>query len=182
MTKVFDSETAQLLIEGLAISACTKCGESSWVKAQPSMQTKKIGFLTVRCKVCTNKHSIALYATNEEVREAQKAYHKDRRVTDEEWHEAEKARGLAWQKENPGKANANTAKRRAKKLQATPAWSDLTAIQEFYMNCPPGMHVDHIIPLQGRKVSGLHVPTNLQYLTATENLSKSNTFKESVYE
>lgn len=69
------------------------------------------------------------------------------------------------------------AKRRAKKLKATPQWltkEDWSKIKEIYANCPDGYHVDHIIPLQGEDVSGLHVPWNLQYLTAKDNLSKSN--------
>lgn len=47
-------------------------------------------------------------------------------------------------------------------------------IREFYKKCPLGMVVDHIVPLQGRKVSGLHVIWNLQYLTPEENLRKGN--------
>lgn len=57
-----------------------------------------------------------------------------------------------------------------------PRWSQLDKIQEFYFNCPEGYHVDHIIPLQGKLVSGLHVIENLQYLTAKDNKEKSNKY------
>lgn len=63
---------------------------------------------------------------------------------------------------------------RAILLQATPKWSNLVKIAEIYENCPEGFHVDHIIPLKGKTVCGLHVPENLQYLPAGENLKKSN--------
>lgn len=123
---------------------------------------------------------------------------------DRYWSDPEKARQatLDWQKKNPdivrrmkeswldrnpdwhskyvnlnrGKINSYAASYRAKKLKATPLWADLSAIQAFYEACPPGYHVDHIIPLQGKIVSGLHVLNNLQYLPAHENLSKSNKF------
>lgn len=68
------------------------------------------------------------------------------------------------------------AKRRAQKLNATVSWADLRKIREIYRNCPEGYHVDHIIPLQGTLVCGLHVENNLQYLTSFENKSKGNRF------
>lgn len=67
-----------------------------------------------------------------------------------------------------------TSKYRAAKLHRTVSWANQEKIKEIYDNCPEGYHVDHIIPLQGKYVSGLHVEGNLQYLTAKENLSKSN--------
>jgi hypothetical protein len=72
---------------------------------------------------------------------------------------------------------ARNARRRAAELERTPKWANLEAIKEIYRNCPEGHHVDHIIPLQGEKVSGLHVENNLQYLPAGENLSKANKFE-----
>lgn len=37
-------------------------------------------------------------------------------------------------------------------------------------------HVDHVIPLQGQNVSGLHVPENMRVIPALENIRKSNKF------
>lgn len=66
------------------------------------------------------------------------------------------------------------AKYLASKLERTPPWADFNKIKEIYDNCPQGYHVDHIIPLQGKLISGLHVEYNLQYLPARENCSKGN--------
>ena len=60
--------------------------------------------------------------------------------------------------------------------ERTPAWSDIAKIRMIYKNCPEGDHVDHIIPLRGALVSGLHVPENLQYLSKEENLRKKNKY------
>lgn len=71
---------------------------------------------------------------------------------------------------------ARCALRRARKLRATPSWSQLEEIKQFYIECPEGHEVDHIVPLQNDLVCGLHVRENLQYLSITENRQKSNKF------
>jgi len=48
------------------------------------------------------------------------------------------------------------------------------AIRQIYLARPDGFHVDHIVPINGKNVSGLHVPWNLQYLPASENHRKLN--------
>ncbi len=68
------------------------------------------------------------------------------------------------------------AQRRAAKLKATPLWVDIDAIRKIYSSCPKGYHVDHIIPLQGKNVCGLHIAENLQILSAKENITKGNKF------
>lgn len=85
---------------------------------------------------------------------------------------------------NRDRYNALSAKRNAQKLNATPKWltkDQLEEINDFYIMAKmfqiyTGLkyHVDHIIPLQGLDVCGLHVPWNLQILEASENISKGN--------
>jgi 5-methylcytosine-specific restriction endonuclease McrA len=91
-----------------------------------------------------------------------------------------------WQKRNKGSVNANTRKRQASLLKRTPKW--LTDFDNMKMKClyqlavmrtrdsGEDWHVDHIIPLQGKLVSGLHVPSNLRVVPAAYNISKNNSF------
>lgn len=85
-----------------------------------------------------------------------------------------------WQTKNPIAyrlcQNNLQAKRRAAKLQRTPKWADKLKISEIYLECPKGYHVDHIVPLQGDLVCGLHVDNNLKPIPAKDNLSKGNKF------
>ena len=88
-----------------------------------------------------------------------------------------KAAANAYGKRNQGQKNARTAMYRAAKIQATPKWltkDQIKAMSDMYKNCPKGFHVDHIMPLRGVDVCGLHVPWNLQYLPGVENMSKGN--------
>ena len=73
--------------------------------------------------------------------------------------------------------NAYAAWRRAAKRKATPAWVDHRELEAIYKEASAsGLTVDHIIPLKHEKVCGLHVPWNLQLLTASENCRKHNNF------
>lgn len=91
------------------------------------------------------------------------------------------ARYKAWSQANPHKEAARTAKRRAIKQRATPLWADLSMVDGIYLaaktqSIVAGVpyEVDHIVPLRGRNVCGLHWEGNLQILTATENMKKGN--------
>lgn len=89
-----------------------------------------------------------------------------------------------WREENPGKALALSKKRKAAKAKRTPPWADLEKIEQVYeeakvMTAMMGepWHVDHVIPLRGKLVSGLHVHNNLQLLPGIENVKKRNNFE-----
>lgn len=86
-----------------------------------------------------------------------------------------------WKRSNPSKTSAANAARRAQKIQATPKWANRAAIARFYleawrltMNTGIPHQVDHIVPLKGRGVCGLHCEANLQVIPKRDNLRKGN--------
>jgi hypothetical protein len=85
---------------------------------------------------------------------------------------------------NSGRTLAHTVKRRLAKINRTPTWltpDDHWIIEQAYELAAMrtkmfgfSWHVDHTLPLQGKTVSGLHVPTNLQVIPAVDNIRKGN--------
>jgi hypothetical protein len=100
--------------------------------------------------------------------------------------ESHNAYNRDWFSKNSDKRSAYQAKRRAMLIQRTPKWltqDDLWMIEEAYELAKKRTemfgfewHVDHVIPLLGKKVSGFHVPSNIQVIPGLENVRKNASF------
>lgn len=105
-------------------------------------------------------------------------------LSDPEKRAAYRSKYNEWHRRNhqkdPVKKYALNAERRGRRGRATPAWltpeqrAEMRDIYRRARRLGDGWHVDHIVPLNGRNVSGLHVPWNLQIVPADQNLKKSN--------
>ena len=167
---------------------CTKCNE---VKAV-SDYYRNGNRIRKDCKTCVKQRSKVSHENNrggrlEKMRASYEENKVERLVYQAEYKQENldqvRAANRDRYKNNKPAFVARNSKRRAAKLQRTPQWADMSAIADFYVEAKRleeltgiQFHVDHIVPLQGELVSGLHVAENLQLLPAHENLSKSNSF------
>ena len=150
------------------------------------------------CRDCTKARANAAYHINKKVHnDRSNAYRqanmpKIRKIAAdyrEKNRERINAYSNEWVKVNRSSSTINTAKYRSAKLQRTPPW--LTDFDALRMRCiyqvaamrtresGYSWHVDHIIPLKGKFVSGLHVPDNLRVIPAAENQRKVNKYEVS---
>ena len=154
-----------------------KCPSCSTIKSINQFNKDSKGFLNKAntCKECVNKRRRDRHRQNKEKRNSvnRKWYWENREV-----HQRKNKR---WMQENACIQASRVAKRHAKKIQQTPKWANENLIQDWYrmsdlLSKQTGVkyHVDHIVPLQGNTVSGLHVEYNLQLLKSKENIRKSN--------
>lgn len=131
-----------------------------------------------RCKSCLKEYQNGWNSKNVESRSRYdvKSYEANREIRI--------ARALAYAKNNPERTNEYAKKQYWDKLRRTPAWltnADHIAMAKIYetarrLTAETGIkhEVDHILPMRGKDVSGLHVPSNLQILTKSENIKKRN--------
>jgi hypothetical protein len=153
---------------------CNKCDKTKDKALFYKNKNNKDG-LQSNCKEC-NKAAVANYqkANTAKVKAAVAKYQKSDKF---------KAAVAKYQKSNPAKCNAIKAKRRAIKLHQTPSWyeSEKEAIAQLYTDAQllsemtkVPHHVDHVVPLNSKLVSGFHCLANLRILPAKENISKGN--------
>lgn len=145
-----------------------------------------------QCKSCQNIYSKKWKENNKEhCQEVYKQYrikNKERIAEKQRLRRKEKAEEMnkitsLWKKNNPDKVRASWAAFRAHRNKASPKWRNTFFIEEVYNLARKRTeitdiewHVDHIIPLRGKHVCGLHVENNLQIVPKIVNLKKSNSF------
>lgn len=178
--------------------ACKQCGEIGKPTRQKYSKSNNKYYLLSICKECENYNSREYQKSHlEKYRDYNKRSYLNKvgilsrqspLNSDPEITKEKKRISVAnWQKTNPdrikqirlrqkqnGNDKAKSARRRSRKKQACPPWVDHEKLKLIYQSCPAGYHVDHIIPLTSDLVCGLHVPENLQYLLAIENIKKGN--------
>lgn len=151
-----------------------------------------------RCCIVCMQERFSVYKTKnrsvllEKKRIAQKLYTArnpekivaTRKATTAKHRQARNAEKAAWARRNAGRVLAWTRQRQLAKIQRTPAWlteDDHWLIEQAYELAQMRTtlfgfpwHVDHVFPLRGKKVSGLHVPNNLQVIPGADNSRKGN--------
>lgn len=177
-----------------SFTACNTCkdGYRSYCKACHSQYKHK--WYKQNQKHCYEKAQAWIKANNEKNKEYKKKYQSTPKAKAKaiEYKTVNKERialkKQEWAYINRGRSNAIKQKYKIAKLTRTPKWltvEDYWVITEIYNLAALrtkmtgfAWHVDHIIPLQGKTVCGLHVPLNLQVIPGVDNIRKYNKYDE----
>jgi hypothetical protein len=160
---------------------CNKCG--LFKNKYHRDNSKKDGFCTI-CSDCKTDTSRKWFRNNIEKSKQASSLWYNKNKNREDIIAQRATNSLRWRVNNPHLNSEKEARRRAKKLLATPPWltdGHIAHIKRIYKLCAIvteatliQYHVDHILPLQGKEICGLHVPWNLRVIPAKDNISKGN--------
>ena len=157
------------------MKTCTKCQQQ---KSETEFYVRSdTGKLHSWCKSCKHQSGADWNRRN-------KQRHSELNA---QWYEENKEQHLSnsktWYENNKARKLMTVTAREKRCIQATPSWVDKSKTLDFYTEAKrltekTGIphEVDHIIPLNGKNVSGLNVPNNLQILTREENRRKANKY------
>ena len=160
---------------------CTQCKQTKKYNEYYKRASSSDGYKT-ECIECSKKRTNKWRQKNKnKIKQYWSKWVKDNK---EHRQQYQKQYMRLHQQNNKAYWNARNSQRRAQKLKATPAWLNTDyawMIEEIYELCQlrskvTGVdhHVDHIVPLKGKTVCGLHVPWNLQVIPWYDNLTKRN--------
>lgn len=171
-------------VNGLRYTVNYRCVVCA-LNAVKNYQSKNPEAIQQRTKDYYNSNKDVCLQRNKDWVEKNKEYHsKQKREYAQRTAEYIKERYKQYYEANYPRMLAKRNKQHADKIKRTPAWLtkddywmieqayELAALRSQMFGFP--WHVDHIFPLRGKTVSGLHVPTNLQVIPAVENLRKGN--------
>ena len=163
---------------------CKYCGEDKPHDAKAKLHSKASGFMGARCWSCYKARMVIVCA---KIRSTESGRIKTNATSAK--HNAKiratpagaakfNAASRASKKNNPGACNAARVAYEQSKAKRIPPWANLEAIKAIYQEAAiKGLTVDHVVPLRGKYVSGLHVENNLQLLTKSENSRKGNNYE-----
>lgn len=177
---------------------CSRCGEAKPLSEFYKKSRNKDG-LSAHCKDCQKVWNKSYYSDNKDAeRKRHSEWVENNKSHIRQWgfsYRSDKKEKIAeaskkWRKENPDLVSYHSSKSRATKKNATPSWLSVEQLQDiksmystakkFEKLFNTKYHVDHIVPLRGKDVCGLHVPWNLQILEANLNVQKSNFYEKSL--
>lgn len=166
------------------MKTCTRCqAVKSYELFYKQTVNSKDGY-QAHCKACDNQRKKKWILKNPDLAKLHRQTADVNRYKNHKSYINQKNKN--WKMNNPQKVAAIDARRRAAVNLRKPNWfsdDDQWMVEQAYELAKLrtkifnfSWHVDHIIPLQGKLVSGLHLPHNLQVIPGKENLQKSNRF------